>query len=136
MDIFQPRSQDFFPFFKFGKSPGNEVGYFLESHTGELTSRNTLFYTKCIIFINSMQDFEIHGRTMQLGWGQESREENFSNKYSSVNRLSQQQHDQVKFETFDFKKNQHDIFTHRDDKKKATYSEDSECSSQISSSKP
>jgi len=81
-----------------------------------------------------MQDFEIHGRAMQLGWGQESREEKFSSKDSNVNRLSQQQHVQVKFETFDFKKNQHDIFTHRDDKKKATNSEDSECSSQISSS--
>jgi len=41
-----------------------------------------------------MQDFEIHGRAMQLGWGQESREEKFSSKDSSVNRLSQQQHDQ------------------------------------------
>ena len=26
-----------------------------------------------------MQDFEIHGHTMHLGWGQENREEKFSN---------------------------------------------------------
>lgn len=26
-----------------------------------------------------MQDFEIHGHTMQLGWGQENREEKLSN---------------------------------------------------------
>ena len=26
-----------------------------------------------------MQDFEIHGHAMQLGWGQENRKEKFSN---------------------------------------------------------
>jgi len=51
-DIFQPRSQDFFPFLKFENSPGNEVGYFLESHPGELTSRNTL-----IIVLNKVYYF-------------------------------------------------------------------------------
>lgn len=29
--------------------------------------------------MSSMQDFEIHGHAMQLGWGQENREEKFSN---------------------------------------------------------
>ena len=39
-----------------------------------------IFIFKRLYFsINSMQDFEIHGRAMQLGWGQENREEKMSN---------------------------------------------------------
>ena len=32
-----------------------------------------------ILCMISMQDFEIDGHAMQLGWGQENREEKFSN---------------------------------------------------------
>lgn len=38
-----------------------------------------LFVSTSILLFNSMQDFEIHGRAMQLGWGQENSEDRMSN---------------------------------------------------------
>lgn len=47
---------------------------------------------------NSMQDFEIHGRAMQLGWGQESREERpLNTEDSRESTIDQQQHEKVRF---------------------------------------
>lgn len=43
-----------------------------------------------------MQDFEIYGRAMQLGWGQENREEQPSSiEESQETKIGQQQHEKV-----------------------------------------
>lgn len=43
-----------------------------------------------------MQDFEIYGRAMQLGWGQENREEQpSSTEESQDTKIGQQQHEKV-----------------------------------------
>ena len=44
-----------------------------------------------------MQDFEIYGRAMQLGWGQENRDEQPSNtKHSRENKIIQLQYEKVR----------------------------------------
>lgn len=48
---------------------------------------------------NSMQGFEISGRAMQLGWGQENKDEKLLSAEGSRSKLIQeQQHAQVRFE--------------------------------------
>lgn len=47
---------------------------------------------------NSMQEFEIYGRAMQLGWGQENREERLLDTEDSREcTIDQQQHRKVRF---------------------------------------
>jgi len=44
-----------------------------------------------------MQDFEIHGRAMQLGWGQENRDEQPSNNECfRETKISQKQNEKVR----------------------------------------
>jgi len=44
-----------------------------------------------------MQDFEVYGRTMQLGWGQENRDEQpFKSECSRESKISQQQYGKVR----------------------------------------
>ena len=47
-----------------------------------------------------MQGFEVSGRAMQLGWGQENRDEKLLSAEGSRSKLiqQQQQHAQVRFE--------------------------------------
>ena len=47
--------------------------------------------------VYSMQEFEIYGRAMQLGWGQENRDEQPSNtEHSRETRINQQHYEKVR----------------------------------------
>ena len=51
-----------------------------------------------------MQGFEISGRAMQLGWGQESRDEKLLSAEGSRSKFIQQQHAQVRLKPQHFER--------------------------------
>ena len=50
-----------------------------------------------LLNVFSMQDFELYGRAMQLGWGQENRDEKPSNtEHFRETKINQQQYEKVR----------------------------------------